>query len=575
MIEIIGTELNQWDTGRSVKVTGTEVSHVHFANQGDSKAVIMELANSQALVPDYLLQTGKQLCVYAVANGVTIERKMFSVKKRERPENYVYDEDQRNFIYALITDAQEAAESANQAAQNASESSTLALNSAGRASVAAEEAEKASVSANKAATLAAQTAKSLMVVGKERGASIYLDDAIEQPLVSCKIFGKTTQDGTPTPDAPVELVSAGDGGSVGVMVGGKNIFQFGGQAQVENGSVIESTSIGGTFQGNPGDTPGSSLWSSGWVQFERVSALHLTAGTIITISADYTVLEKHPSSYGKASIILDSLASETSLDIKKAETGVKYRISKAFVISKDGQYKRTTFTVHSSKVKIENVQWEVGEVASDFVPYKDPQTLTISTPNGLPGIPVTSGGNYTDANGQQWVCDEIDLARGVYVRRINTLAPQSAIKSYDNYAGTNRVVIVCDDAAYTEGKAIGVVMCDSLPAVSANDQYSINESCIAVANNNVAITIKDILTEDAVTQWLITNPIKIQYALATPIETPLSEEELAAYAALHTYKDHTTVFNDAGAHMELEYVMDAKKYIDSMIAGTLHPATVE
>lgn len=46
------------------------------------------------------------------------------------------------------------------------------------------------------------------------------------------------------------------------------------------------------------------------------------------------------------------------------------------------------------------------------------QTLTLQTPNALPGIPVPSGGNYTDENGQQWVCDEVDLARGVYVQRV-------------------------------------------------------------------------------------------------------------------------------------------------------------
>ena len=48
------------------------------------------------------------------------------------------------------------------------------------------------------------------------------------------------------------------------------------------------------------------------------------------------------------------------------------------------------------------------------------QTLTLSTPGGLPGIPVTSGGNYTDADGQQWVCDEIDFDRGMYVQRVST-----------------------------------------------------------------------------------------------------------------------------------------------------------
>ena len=46
------------------------------------------------------------------------------------------------------------------------------------------------------------------------------------------------------------------------------------------------------------------------------------------------------------------------------------------------------------------------------------QSLTLATPNGLPGVPVSKDGNYTDSNGQQWICDEIDLGRGKYVQRI-------------------------------------------------------------------------------------------------------------------------------------------------------------
>ena len=46
------------------------------------------------------------------------------------------------------------------------------------------------------------------------------------------------------------------------------------------------------------------------------------------------------------------------------------------------------------------------------------QSLTLATPNGLPGVPVSKDGNYTDADGQQWVCDEIDLERGKYVQRV-------------------------------------------------------------------------------------------------------------------------------------------------------------
>ena len=286
MIDIIGTELYQWDVQRSVSVTGA--SHVHFANQGDSKAVIMELTDSQALIPNYLLQTGKQLCVYAVKDGVTIERNTFSVKKRERPENYVYDDDQRNFIYELITEAQEAtgvanqaAESARQAKQSADEATNRAntaieqtVKATNDATVAAGKANEATDRANEAATKATHTAKSLMVVGKTEGTNIALDDAIEMPLVGLRVFGKTIQNGTPTPDAPVDLVSVGDSGSITV--------------NVANGE-------------------------------------------------------------------------------------------------------------------------------------DEPQSMTVATPNGLPGIRVTSGGNYTDANGQQWICDEIDFARGVYVRRVRSL----------------------------------------------------------------------------------------------------------------------------------------------------------
>lgn len=36
------------------------------------------------------------------------------------------------------------------------------------------------------------------------------------------------------------------------------------------------------------------------------------------------------------------------------------------------------------------------------------QIFPIPTPNGLPGIPVKSGGNYTDSKGQRWVCDTIE-----------------------------------------------------------------------------------------------------------------------------------------------------------------------
>ena len=114
MIQVIGSKLSQWDVGRRVSVSNSNATHIHFANQGDSKAVIMEIQNGEVLIPDYLLQTGKQVMAYSVLDGVTLEKEVFFVHKRERPENYIYEHDDRNYVYELIEEAENAVKNANE-----------------------------------------------------------------------------------------------------------------------------------------------------------------------------------------------------------------------------------------------------------------------------------------------------------------------------------------------------------------------------------------------------------------------------------------------------------------------------
>jgi hypothetical protein len=49
--------------------------------------------------------------------------------------------------------------------------------------------------------------------------------------------------------------------------------------------------------------------------------------------------------------------------------------------------------------------------------------------------------------------------------------------------------------------------------------------------------------------------------LPTPIETPLTAEELAAYKALHTNYPNTTIISET--HLDVKYVADTKNYIDN------------
>ena len=541
MIEIIGAELYQWDTGRSVKVTGIEASKVHFANQGDSKAPIMDIVNDEAKIPDYLLQTGKQLCVYAVANGVTIERKIFSVIKRERPENYVYEEDQRNYIYELITNAENATNEANTAAENAKVATARATVATENANVATNNANLAADSANKAAVQAAHTAKSLMVVGNAKGEIITLDNAIDQFLVGCRIFGKTTQDGTPTPDAPVELVSVGDGGNIEVTVSGKNLAK-----------VIHAKSLTTRY--------GSLI---------NIEPIKLYKGVSYAVSFDTenTGISCYinPQSFTYKVFQMDG---------KRKSFVFTYTEDKTMGYDADGSTILVTRDSATSDVAsglISNVQIEAVNSATEYEPYKG-QSLTISTPNRLLGIPVTSGGNYTDSKGKRWICDEIDFARGVYVQRVGTLVldgagPWLVYSSAPQYYG----FIIDGVLEKTHNRAGG--LCNQFYI-----EKTVDNSVWVGVGNKALYVISSEWYNKGLTAWkehLNTNPLHIIYRLVTPIETPLSEEELAAYASLHTYRGNTTVSNDAGAYMELEYVMDAKKYIDSKIASAILPATVE
>ena len=340
---------------------------------------------------------------------------------------------------SATSSANQATTAATQATQNAITATENANGATNRANEATQAAITATNNANQASEIANETVanvayivKRTMVAGEVAGESVSMDDAVEFGFIGCRIFGKTTQDGTPTPDAPVELVSVGDSGSITVNVTGEN----------------------------------------------------------------------------------------------------------------------------------------------------DAQSMTIATPNGLPGIPVTSGGNYTDANNQQWICDEIDFARGVYVKRINVVGFDTAKgERIMHPVGSNLyrfAFTIHNNPTFLPSSHKGG-MCNALTYnYSPIGNNTVDNTIFAYLEGGVFVRCDKFGTIGDFMAWAKNINLTFQYALATPIETPLSEEELAAFANLHTYKDNTTVSNDAGAYMELEYVMDAKKYIDSMIstAGII-PATVE
>lgn len=198
------------------------------------------------------------------------------------------------------------------------------------------------------------------------------------------------------------------------------------------------------------------------------------------------------------------------------------------------------------------------------------QSMTIATPNGVPGIPVDSGGNYTDADGQQWVCDEIDYARGVYVQRVEQLELDGSSDEIYNLHAVNSYNIanflLVNHSEYKTFKSFcnRLVRQITLIAETTTAGYYLNDV------NGIYIRLQS-SKASAVPEfrnWLNQNPIKLLYILETPTETPLSEEEIAAYRALHTY-DGATVVSTAEdvAGLDVRYVADAQKYIDARLTA--------
>ena len=200
------------------------------------------------------------------------------------------------------------------------------------------------------------------------------------------------------------------------------------------------------------------------------------------------------------------------------------------------------------------------------------QTLLVPTPNGLPGIPVTSGGNYTDADGQQWVCDEVDFARGKYIQRIGTHLIKNT-GGITNSRQQDPEYFGCLNLLGQNGIGYDkILMADKLVFVGINKNINGAQITIVPGNGFLVFGLKkSIVAQEtiyAVNNYLAQNPITVVFAINAPAETDLTPEQLQAYAALKTYAPSTTIQTDStpAAGLAVRYVADAQKYIDNKLS---------
>lgn len=353
-----------------------------------------------------------------------------------------------------------------------------------------------------------------------------------------------TNGASPHPDYPQDIEVAGSSGNVVVKSCGKNLLnkEDYGNFTIYNNMLI-SNANGRSF------------------------TIELEVGSTYTLSKT-----SHSSGYmgfidvePKLNLYIDNRVEIKNITSVTFEAKRKYAV---IMLNNDDNF--------------DTIQVESGSEATPYEPYKE--TLpTIPTPNGLAGIKVSSGGNYTDSNGKQWICDEIVKyadGSGEYIRKIEKASPNLFV---NNVVDASKWTGVKDKHTnyryYQSGvKQYGAIISNITEAKNPTELWVDDIlGCSLIADNGIDFSMSyDVLgiTKDAtadervvaIKNYLSNHTVYFYYELAEPIRTPLTAEQIAEIEKLCTFYPVTNIYNDADCGMKATYIVDAKKYIDNKIA---------
>ncbi len=235
-----------------------------------------------------------------------------------------------------------------------------------------------------------------------------LNNCAEEPLQGLRVFGRTTQDGTPTPDAPVELVNIGDDGAVDVIVAGKNLIpRFNGDMTGAGLSALANNDGSITLNGTVTERVVLQILrpNVGWEILKGTYTV--STGVVLPTGVQFTTEWYLNGKWQSTLGVVRPGNCEATFFANKLGVLAAY-ISINVGVALDN------FTIYP--------QLEVGSSATSYEPYQPAQIFTLSTPNGLPSV-----GD---------VCDEIDLERGVYVQRIGRITSYAGESVGGSWAST-------------------------------------------------------------------------------------------------------------------------------------------
>lgn len=385
-------------------------------------------------------------------------------------------------------------------------------------------ADREQITKNKTEIADLRQNKADAIVETASGTLLNVKDSSEAFFEDFSMSGKTTQDGTPTPDAPVEIVNAGrlnsDTGKyeVDVKITGKNLFDMNKFIDTCNFTKNED----GTFRID---------------KFVKRYDCFMPANTILSIE----VLKVEDSSGAAVLELFYEDGKNTYIGFNKV--GVK-----TFLIQKDVAYiKVLAYRNHEYKY----IQLEKGTTATPYESYKEQPLTSLTSDRRL-----TKWDRLVKQDGQiGWLYNSSEtILNGTedWIRH-----------SEINKETTQAFGLSISDLIYGEDAVIGQnQLTDKFRYVNA--AWAKDEVGQAANNGRLFINIEKTKasTVEEFKEWLKSNNVKVVYKTKQTEFVPLPKEEQDAIRALQTYYPTTVVSNSEDTEMELSYVADTKNYIN-------------
>lgn len=346
--------------------------------------------------------------------------------------------------------------------------------------------------------------------------------------------GKTS----PSIEIPAEIINKGKNGSINVEVTGRNLWD---KSKLSGGELVNFNGVE-CYKYLDGNAPFNFdlSWNKSTNPFTLTVRVfrdesHATKETVFKFIYDDGFIERVTPSIG----VINTKTSKDGKILKRITGSDNYSIN--------------------VYIDLSVTQLEYGTTPTPYEPYTH-QSLTLATPNGLPGVPVTKDGNYVDSNGQQWICDEVDLGRGKYVQRVIKLtfdgSDDEKWSAYptEKYAGFVSSDVLPETSMRKNGYCnIGIVKVNSSPTLADGIWIGVNNAHIYYANNPF---YDNSLEDRGLANWKATlakNPMKVITYLEIPIERDLTPEEIAAYKSIVIHNDTTVVSNNENCNMKIKY----------------------